>query len=137
MGRILVTFFYQANRRTWNAKLDHTRMVGWEIEPAPGVDDWRVEITCPEEKKLDGGLIPLRYSTWTEPSPPCTIPVCTGGSRWGLQGWKAVPCRGHDWRYNVTTGNTLHVPDYGVATYPVKVVDGKIMVALDPSPTAA
>lgn len=47
---------------------------------------------------------------------------------------KIVTCRGHGWRYNVTTGNTLHVPDYGVATYPVKVVDGRIMVALDPSP---
>ena len=41
-----------------------------------------------------------------------------------------VTCRGHGWRYNVTTGNTLHVPDYGVQTYPVKVVDGKIMIAL-------
>jgi nitrite reductase/ring-hydroxylating ferredoxin subunit len=41
-----------------------------------------------------------------------------------------VTCRGHGWRYNVTTGKTLHVPDYGVATYPVKVVDGKIMVAV-------
>ena len=49
---------------------------------------------------------------------------------------KVVTCRGHGWRYNVTTGNTLHVPDYGVATYPVKVVDGKIMVALDVSPPA-
>jgi nitrite reductase/ring-hydroxylating ferredoxin subunit len=41
-----------------------------------------------------------------------------------------VTCRGHGWRYNVTTGKTLHVRDYGVATYPVKVVDGKIMVAI-------
>jgi nitrite reductase/ring-hydroxylating ferredoxin subunit len=41
-----------------------------------------------------------------------------------------VTCRGHGWRYNVTTGKTLHVLDYGVATYPVKVVDGKIMVAV-------
>jgi nitrite reductase/ring-hydroxylating ferredoxin subunit len=43
---------------------------------------------------------------------------------------KVVTCRGHGWRYNVTTGKTLHVPDYGMATYPVKVVDGKIMVAI-------
>jgi len=41
-----------------------------------------------------------------------------------------VTCRAHGWRYNVTTGNTQHVPDYGVLTYPVKVVDGKILVAL-------
>ena len=27
-----------------------------------------------------------------------------------------VTCRAHGWRYNVTTGNTLHVPDYGVRT---------------------
>ena len=25
-----------------------------------------------------------------------------------------VTCRAHGWRYDVTTGNTLHVPDYGV-----------------------
>ncbi|HEY6334109.1 MAG TPA: Rieske (2Fe-2S) protein [Blastocatellia bacterium] len=49
---------------------------------------------------------------------------------------KIVTCRGHGWRYNVTTGNILHVPDYGVATYPVKVVEGKIMVALDALPPA-
>jgi len=43
---------------------------------------------------------------------------------------KVVTCRGHGWRYDVTTGSTLQVPGYGVATYPVKVVDGKIMVAV-------
>ena len=41
-----------------------------------------------------------------------------------------VTCRAHGWRYNVTTGNTLHVPGYGVQTYPVKIVDGAIMIAL-------
>ncbi len=43
---------------------------------------------------------------------------------------KIVTCRGHGWRYDVTTGNTMHVPDYGVTAYPVKVVDGKILVAV-------
>jgi nitrite reductase/ring-hydroxylating ferredoxin subunit len=42
-----------------------------------------------------------------------------------------VTCRGHGWKYNVTTGSTLSSPGYGVAVYPVKVVDGKIMVARD------
>ena len=37
-----------------------------------------------------------------------------------------VTCRAHGWRYNVTTGQTLHVPDYGLQTYPVKLVDGTI-----------
>ena len=49
---------------------------------------------------------------------------------------KIVICRGHGWRYNVTTGKVLHVPDYGVTSYPVKVVDGRIVVALDPLPAA-
>ena|SRR5262245_40175087 len=48
---------------------------------------------------------------------------------------KVVTCRGHGWRYDVTTGNTLHVPDYGVSRFPVKVVDGAILVALE-VPTA-
>jgi len=43
---------------------------------------------------------------------------------------KIVTCRAHGWRYDVTTGNTLHVPDYGVQTYAAKVVDGKILVCV-------
>jgi 3-phenylpropionate/trans-cinnamate dioxygenase ferredoxin subunit len=43
---------------------------------------------------------------------------------------KIVTCRGHGWRYDVTTGNVTHVPDYGVASYPVKIEDGKILVAV-------
>jgi len=43
---------------------------------------------------------------------------------------KIVTCRGHGWRYDVTTGSTVSVPGYGVATYPVKVEDGKIWVAV-------
>jgi nitrite reductase/ring-hydroxylating ferredoxin subunit len=42
---------------------------------------------------------------------------------------KIVTCRGHGWRYDVTTGGTLHVPDYGVSTFPVQVTDGRIFVA--------
>jgi nitrite reductase/ring-hydroxylating ferredoxin subunit len=44
---------------------------------------------------------------------------------------KVVTCRAHGWRYDVTTGNTLHVADYGVNTYPVEVVDGKVLVDID------
>ena len=43
---------------------------------------------------------------------------------------KIVTCRAHGWRYDVTTGNTLNVPDYGVASYPVKIVDGRILIAV-------
>jgi nitrite reductase/ring-hydroxylating ferredoxin subunit len=43
---------------------------------------------------------------------------------------KVVTCRGHGWKYDVTTGSTLSSPGYGVASYPVKVEDGKILVAL-------
>jgi nitrite reductase/ring-hydroxylating ferredoxin subunit len=50
---------------------------------------------------------------------------------------KVVTCRGHGWRYDVTTGCTLHVKDYGVATYPVKVLNGKIRVALTIAPPAS
>jgi nitrite reductase/ring-hydroxylating ferredoxin subunit len=41
-----------------------------------------------------------------------------------------VTCRAHGWRYDVTTGSTMNVPGYGVASYPTKVVDGKILVAV-------
>jgi nitrite reductase/ring-hydroxylating ferredoxin subunit len=42
---------------------------------------------------------------------------------------KTVTCRAHGWRYDVTTGQVTTVPDFGVASYPVQVVEGKIMVA--------
>jgi len=42
-----------------------------------------------------------------------------------------VTCRGHGWKYDVTTGSTYPVPGIGVAAYPVKIADGKIMVAVD------
>src|SRR5271170_3973464 len=49
-----------------------------------------------------------------------------------------VTCRGHGWKYDVTTGSTYPVPGTGVAAYAVKVADGKIMVAIDePSNPAA
>jgi nitrite reductase/ring-hydroxylating ferredoxin subunit len=43
---------------------------------------------------------------------------------------KIVTCPAHGWQYDVTTGEVAHVKGYGVATYPVKVVDGKILVAV-------
>ena len=44
---------------------------------------------------------------------------------------KVVTCRAHGWRYDVTTGNTMHVHDYGVTAYPCKVVDGRILIDMD------
>ena len=41
-----------------------------------------------------------------------------------------VRCPAHGWRYDVCTGQTLNEPGYGVACFPVQVVDGTILVAL-------
>ena len=41
-----------------------------------------------------------------------------------------VTCRAHGLRYDVRTGQVT-TGGFGVASYPVKVVDGKIMVAID------
>ena len=43
---------------------------------------------------------------------------------------KVVTCRSHGWRYDVTTGGMMNVAGYGVASYAVKVVDGRILIAL-------
>ncbi len=40
-----------------------------------------------------------------------------------------VTCRAHGLRYDVTTGQVT-TGGFGVAAYPVKVVDGKIMIAV-------
>src|SRR5215467_14059089 len=55
-----------------------------------------------------------------------------GGSLgWGgrLEG-KIVTCRLHGWKYDVTTGNMPLAPSMSLGCYPVRVVDGKIQVAV-------
>jgi nitrite reductase/ring-hydroxylating ferredoxin subunit len=39
-----------------------------------------------------------------------------------------VRCRAHGWRYDVTTGHTMHEPNCWVTRYPVQVVEGTILV---------
>jgi nitrite reductase/ring-hydroxylating ferredoxin subunit len=39
-----------------------------------------------------------------------------------------VRCRAHGWRYDITTGHTLHDPAERVTRDPVQVVDGTILV---------
>jgi nitrite reductase/ring-hydroxylating ferredoxin subunit len=46
-----------------------------------------------------------------------------------LQG-KVVRCRGHGWRFDVTTGEVVGVPGAGVACYQAKVENGRILVAV-------
>jgi nitrite reductase/ring-hydroxylating ferredoxin subunit len=41
---------------------------------------------------------------------------------------KIVTCRAHGWKYDVTTGSLTLNPESGVASYSVKVIDGKILV---------
>ena len=43
---------------------------------------------------------------------------------------KTVTCRSHGMRFDVTTGCFAETSDSGVASYPVKVVDGTILVAV-------
>jgi len=43
---------------------------------------------------------------------------------------RIVTCRAHGLRYDVTTGQVT-TGGFGVATYPAKVVDGKILIAVD------
>lgn len=42
-----------------------------------------------------------------------------------------VTCRGHGFRYDVTTGHCTSILGLRVASYQVKVVDRKIMVSID------
>jgi 3-phenylpropionate/trans-cinnamate dioxygenase ferredoxin subunit len=41
-----------------------------------------------------------------------------------------VSCRGHGFRYDVTTGNCITIAGLRAASHPVKIVDGKILVAV-------
>lgn len=42
---------------------------------------------------------------------------------------RVVRCRGHGWKYDLRTGFVCGIEGFGVPTYPVKVVDGRILVA--------
>lgn len=44
---------------------------------------------------------------------------------------RTVRCRAHGWKYDVTTGFANGIDGFGVACYPVQVVDGKVLVAVD------
>jgi nitrite reductase/ring-hydroxylating ferredoxin subunit len=44
---------------------------------------------------------------------------------------KVVTCASHGWQYDVTTGQLIAAPGLKTTTYPVKVVDGAIFVAID------
>jgi nitrite reductase/ring-hydroxylating ferredoxin subunit len=43
-----------------------------------------------------------------------------------------VTCRAHGFRYDVTSGKCTHIAGLGVVTYLVKLVEGKIFVAVPP-----
>jgi 3-phenylpropionate/trans-cinnamate dioxygenase ferredoxin subunit len=43
---------------------------------------------------------------------------------------KVVTCRAHGFKYDLKTGFVVGSPGFGVASYPVKVVDEKILVAV-------
>jgi nitrite reductase/ring-hydroxylating ferredoxin subunit len=43
---------------------------------------------------------------------------------------RTVACPAHGWRFDVTTGALAGCAGVGVATYPVKVEDGAILVAV-------
>jgi nitrite reductase/ring-hydroxylating ferredoxin subunit len=42
---------------------------------------------------------------------------------------RIVTCRAHGWRYDVTTGAVLVAPGLTVAKFPVKIADGRVLVA--------
>jgi 3-phenylpropionate/trans-cinnamate dioxygenase ferredoxin subunit len=41
-----------------------------------------------------------------------------------------ITCPCHDWQFNVRSGAFLDAPELSIATYPVKVEDGKVHVGL-------
>ena len=48
----------------------------------------------------------------------------------GKLGGNVVTCRLHEWNYDVTTGMMPLAPGMSPGCYPVKIVDGKIQIAL-------
>ncbi len=49
----------------------------------------------------------------------------------GLLDGYVLTCPCHDWRYDVRSGRFLDAPELGVAVYPVKSEQGKLLIGLD------
>jgi nitrite reductase/ring-hydroxylating ferredoxin subunit len=49
---------------------------------------------------------------------------------YGVFDGKVVRCRGHGWRFDVTTGEVVGAPGAGVACYAARVKNGRILVAV-------
>jgi 3-phenylpropionate/trans-cinnamate dioxygenase ferredoxin component len=59
-----------------------------------------------------------------------TCPHAGGSLGMGKLNGRTVTCPVHGMKFDVTTGCFSGTSDFGVASYPIKVFDGKIMVAL-------
>jgi 3-phenylpropionate/trans-cinnamate dioxygenase ferredoxin component len=59
-----------------------------------------------------------------------TCPHAGGSLGLGKLDGKIVTCPVHGMKFDVTTGCFSGTSDFGITTYPVKVVDGKFMVAI-------
>jgi nitrite reductase/ring-hydroxylating ferredoxin subunit len=46
---------------------------------------------------------------------------------------RVVTCPAHGWRYDVTTGAVVVAPSRAVATFPVRIADGRVLVGVGPS----
>lgn len=44
---------------------------------------------------------------------------------------KYVSCPSHGWRYDITTGALAVAPELKLRTFPVKVIDGKVMLEME------
>ena len=59
-----------------------------------------------------------------------TCPYAGGSLGLGKLSGTIVTCPVHGMKFDVTTGCFAGTSDFGVASYPVKVVDGKIIVSV-------
>jgi nitrite reductase/ring-hydroxylating ferredoxin subunit len=62
-----------------------------------------------------------------------TCPHAGGSLGLGKLDGEIVTCPVHGMKFDVTTGCFSGTSDFGVVSYPVEVVDGKIMVAVSPA----
>ena len=59
-----------------------------------------------------------------------TCPHAGGSLGMGKLDGRIVTCPVHGMKFDVTTGCFAGTSDFGVAAYPAKIVDGKIMVSI-------
>ncbi|MFC1729428.1 Rieske (2Fe-2S) protein [candidate division KSB1 bacterium] len=78
--------------------------------------------------RVEGRPIAVFYKNGSYYATDDTCPHEGGSLGQGEVEGDIVTCPWHEWRFNIKTGESLELPGYSIATYPVKIKDNDILI---------